>query len=665
MKNSLAVFAVFAVFILCCSAAAQGGSAGVFCFYDGSAMHLRWHGVRSTDDPHYRVYREIDGSSEVAALKSDDLYRHSSAADIRRLSGTKASIYFSLFRGSGSDLTTADYSRLFADPHSLNFFNALCAVTPEFSKILGESVVDANVPKNTRVRYRIVALNGSDSTQVGISDFISTAAAQTVPTPTGIQGMAGDQLARISWNRNDAQQQSGEVASWNVYRASALSGPYLRLNAMPILAVSFGSPTSTQVYEDQFLFNGTSYYYAITSSNVAGIESSMSPSLEVVPQPALDVPQSLRARLVGKAVELDWVSTLASGVDNGFVVERRSGQSTTTHRVPAVSNDHHCTWFDTDISESQHLRYRVRCMRDNELGALSDSVEISIPDQTAPAAPLQCRASTSGSVVSLSWQRNSEQDLLGYEVERASDPRFEKQFLLTSKVISQNAYRDTLPAGAQYRVAYTIYAVDRAYNRSQGSEKVIVRLLDTSAPSVPVITSLESHDSLIDVHWTKSVDPDFKEFRVYRKAANSAVQRVLSTIADSAAVQLPNDGEYTVFVSSVDSSDNESQPSLPRSVQRIMNLKPAAPTQLKAEYRDGSILIQWHASTSRSVVGYGLGLRNADGSITDLKELKGAELEYLDPYTDPQHDQDYELRAFDAQGNLSDIASVHYTVPQK
>lgn len=57
------------------------------------------------------------------------------------------------------------------------------------------------------------------------------------------------------------------VVGYNVYRATSQAGPYTRLNAAPV--------TSTQ-FRDQNVALGATYYYATTSINAQGAESSYS-----------------------------------------------------------------------------------------------------------------------------------------------------------------------------------------------------------------------------------------------------------------------------------------------------------------------------------------------------------------------------------------------------
>ena len=57
------------------------------------------------------------------------------------------------------------------------------------------------------------------------------------------------------------------VVGYNVYRATSQAGPYTRLNAAPV--------TSTQ-FRDQNVALGATYYYATTSLDALGAESSYS-----------------------------------------------------------------------------------------------------------------------------------------------------------------------------------------------------------------------------------------------------------------------------------------------------------------------------------------------------------------------------------------------------
>lgn len=88
-------------------------------------------------------------------------------------------------------------------------------------------------------------------------------------------------------------------------------------------------------------------------------------------------------------------------------------------------------------------------------------------DTFPPSSPSGLQSVASEGAVSLIWDANTEPDLAGYLVLRATAPS-ETPTLITPTPIEQPNFRDTLEAGA--RASYVVQAVDKAGNVSQSSD---------------------------------------------------------------------------------------------------------------------------------------------------------------------------------------------------
>jgi hypothetical protein len=137
----------------------------------------------------------------------------------------------------------------------------------------------------------------------------------------------------------------------------------------------------------------------------------------------------------------------------------------------------------TAIAETQYTDARLtwgatRCyaVRSVEtVQALSVESEATPPvcvvlaDIFPPAAPKGLQAVATEGIINLIWDANTEADLDGYILLRATSPGDELA-PITPSPIRETAFQDRVPAGVRY--IYALKAVDKAGNASEPSERI-------------------------------------------------------------------------------------------------------------------------------------------------------------------------------------------------
>jgi hypothetical protein len=91
-------------------------------------------------------------------------------------------------------------------------------------------------------------------------NFASTAADSPTAEALGGSGVEPAYTVNLSWDASTSQ-----VAGYNVYRSSSLSGTYSKMNPTLDAATAF---------TDNTVASGSTYYYDVTSVNSSGVESS-------------------------------------------------------------------------------------------------------------------------------------------------------------------------------------------------------------------------------------------------------------------------------------------------------------------------------------------------------------------------------------------------------
>jgi hypothetical protein len=188
-------------------------------------------------------------------------------------------------------------------------------------------------------------------------------------------------------------------------------------------------------------------------------------NLPIVPPPA--VPAEVKPDATADGVRLTW-----QGGPGSYRVFRRAGDEKSYGPPASVTAPE---WVDAQAEFGKTYHYLVQ--RTVPVGAgvaesdLSAEVTITPKDTFAPAAPTGVRTIAAAGSVELTWERNTEADLAGYRVYRATgDGAFEKL-----DDVQVPAYSDRkVEAGKTYR--YALSAVDQAGNESARSAAVTVRV---------------------------------------------------------------------------------------------------------------------------------------------------------------------------------------------
>lgn len=131
------------------------------------------------------------------------------------------------------------------------------------------------------------------------------------------------------------------------------------------------------------------------------------------------------------------------------------------------------TYADTRITWNAERCYVVRTVRRyGDLVVEGDSSRqrcATLKDTFPPAPPTGVTAVASEGSINLIWTPNSERDLAGYQVLRATLPSGELT-LMTPTTITESSFADAVKAGARY--AYAVQAVDSAGNASAPSDRI-------------------------------------------------------------------------------------------------------------------------------------------------------------------------------------------------
>lgn len=652
--------------ILLLGAAEMSGQARLVHFTTETEVLLRWVDPDPAEAEGYDVYRSDDGG-DWQKVNAATIGRVYSEKEIEEIAGYETDLYLALFGATEPrDLTEADYRRAFTDEDA-GLLRALLLVNPEFGELLGETFAD-DVPSGQTVRYRIERISAGSSQILVESDAIVTGQVEEVPRVAGLDGLAGDRTAVIEWTKDRAALDEGRVVSWNVYRADSPLGPFLQVNTAGITPFSIVGEESEGdddrgSYRDEWLENGRSYYYQVRSVNLFGIESSPSHTIEVVPGPAAPAPpQGITIRRSGDHLLLGW--SVDSGSRSGVEIERSVGESGSFERrfvvAPLEQDRDRTEWIDTEVEEGGTYRYVLRTIGENLDRSLpSDTITFTIDDATPPAAPTGVRAVGGSDGITITWSASPEPDVVGYEVERASDRGYTSFGLLNGEQIVGTSWLDAVDPQIETTFGYVVYAIDRSFNRSQPSNMVLAAMPDIVPPQQPIITRLEMRGDSVELDWTPSPARDLAGWRVDRAIGDGPFEPLATIDAASTTMHhLPSDeGTVRYTVTALDSTGNASDPSTEAVIEIVRTRTLPAPARLTIEEEDSYRLLRWDVVPDAA--GYTVEwIESSSGRRILLDEPDASTTSYRDSRPERTASGTYVVRAHDRAWVLGAAARV-------
>lgn len=336
---------------------------------------------------------------------------------------------------------------------------------------------------------------------------------------------------------------------------------------------------------------------------------------ETLPQPV----QSLHCRQEKNTVLIEWNYPKWSGdlkdlAFQFFLFRSTDGiKFTCIHSQPILRLEGMPYRFvDKEIVMGGQYSYRM--VAADAVGLLSQSTEVMMitRDVIPPSRPQSLTARVINERIVLSWNRNTDRDIVGYHVYRwAADQqdsiRLNKQLLPAETVsfLDSTMTYDTV-------FYYAITTVDAAGNESAHSDRMHALVTDRTPPRPAQAIFARMTDRAVHLSWTPSPDPDVQSYEIRRgydesKSFKLNVKPIPDTVfvdAGSERSPLLRGGKYYYSVVAVDTMTYQSSPigiwvSIPDD-------EPPLPpgTVVASNHLGREIQITWDRSPSADVMRY-------------------------------------------------------------
>lgn len=225
-----------------------------------------------------------------------------------------------------------------------------------------------------------------------------------------------------------------------------------------VLPVAKPGPVTGQVPAQTWI--GKTVLLSVRATGPKGKASDWSnPASLTVIQP-LPTPSVPKPQTVSQGIELTW-----TGMGPRYRIFRAEADG----QPQRLAESDGPRYLDDTTSYGNRYRYQVQAIAgENQWSVLSAAAEITPVDTFPPAVPEGLSAIPTPQSIELSWTRNTESDIRGYNVFRSVD---NGPFDKIASLIEIPTFSDSnIQAGKRYR--YTISAVDLTGNESAQSAPV-------------------------------------------------------------------------------------------------------------------------------------------------------------------------------------------------
>lgn len=225
-----------------------------------------------------------------------------------------------------------------------------------------------------------------------------------------------------------------------------------------------------------------------------------------------------------------------------------------------------------------------------------------------PPAPPQYftgKIDTTGKVT-LSWKANTDEDIYGYRVYRANNPRFEFM-LISSAEILDTTFADSINLKTlTKKIHYKVRAIDERQNQSGFSDMLSITRPDIIPPVSPVLKNIADVKGKPEITWVNSSSSDVVYHHLFRESKTDSLTVVLESLGKGENITstyldktVKPGKEYTYYLIAEDDSKLQS----PASSMGYFKVKSEITEgiKLKKRVQTDRVKLTWSVKTDKQV----------------------------------------------------------------
>lgn len=544
--------------------------------------------------------------------------------------------------------------------NNFGFALFICDLSTQMAEAAGLFFEDKNVKPNRRYTYRISIANAPDN--IDVKPAVKTIDSKNEEPLTAIEDLEAnfaDKKVTLAWS---------EMKYYGIYSAyfiqkSTDGKVFKNISELPYMHIAGDTDLDYQYFVDSLPDNDTEFHYRIMGITPFG---EMGEPSNVVHGSGIDL-------LLG-AVYIDTVylvqdnnriqftldPALADQISNIYVAKANSanGPFIPIHKKPLKSKENQIIDENTTYNQYYVVQYQNA---ENNKPYQSLPYLAQKPDDVPPRVPAMItgRVDSTGNV-NLTWQVNTDADLLGYRVFSAHS--MHDEFIeVSNEIVDKPFFNEQINITNLSRsIYYKVIAVDKRFNTSDYSPAFKLAKPDVLPPAAPVFTQEQIKDGAIFLHWINSVSADVAGYRLLREDLSSDSiapisswsQIDLDSISDHNNLELGHTYRYHLIAT--DSSENETV-AYSRPIYYETGLRPGAKMVIsKVDKQNKQITISWQKESGCK--GFHVYRTSGENSWTLYYTAKENVNEYLDDNLQESTIYKYKIKLIYADGKSSPLS---------
>lgn len=520
---------------------------------------------------------------------------------------------------------------------------------------------DATAKRGERYLYRIVPATPEDSARiVSGSVYTSPEEYKPLPRPVGLTAVWNDKAVLLSWAYG---QLSGYYNSY--YLEKSTDGKvFRRIPGPPVSNLNNKDNRISDriVFIDSLPDNSQTFHYRVKGITTFGESGPASDTVSGNGMATLIYTPVIRKAIVNNEgkLELEWeFDERGNELITGFEL-RRSDKADGDYLPVVKKISPGLRALNYAELESGNY-FTIAAVPFEGKARVSYPVLVQPLDTIPPMRPqgLTGRIDSLGKVT-LSWNKNTEKDLLGYMVCRANLKK-EEPYPLSDSAIRDTCFVDRVElANLNPEIYYYVIALDQRYNHSERSARLDLVKPDVIPPLSPLINGYHILPEGIEIRWIASPDADVAEHLLYRQDKSEADEPVLigrfpeNGIDRYVDTTFEAGKRYAYSVYAVDRSHLKSASS-----PAVTLIAPKQKAGLQQISRFDAVVDQTHLLVKliwsdglKNVQSYELYKSEGDAPVTLWKTLPGWQKEVIDERIAVGMKYKYMIRAlFENRGN--------------
>jgi fibronectin type 3 domain-containing protein len=403
------------------------------------------------------------------------------------------------------------------------FVFALIAADTDFETacFAGWGYTDKDIKPNERYLYVIESSDPIINIKKTSVLIDATSDLQTLPPPMDFNAVFQDKRVALFW---DYVTLADTYFAYDIERSEDGS-VFKKVNKAPVANTDnvSGVVGTSAFYVDSLPENGKKFFYRIKGKTIFGQYSSYSNIVSGSGKQSLQVaPAFTKCEFTEDGIlHLFWDFPIES--ENSilyFDLLYSEDDTPDSYKIILPALKIQQREATVKISESSgYIKLRA-VSGDTEIKE-SLALLIQMVDNTPPSTPSGLAGDIDDNgVVRIKWTPNTENDIAGYYVFRASRKNDEGVRLTPQPITYQNFTDSVSLKTLDFKVYYGVVAVDKRKNESKISEQIELQKPDKIKPQSPSFTAYEVKDKAVELKWNRSYSEDVFIHLLYRKASD-------------------------------------------------------------------------------------------------------------------------------------------------